>query len=128
MISIGVIGCGHWGPNHIRVFSQLPNSKCSMCADIDEARLKSLKALFPSIELTRDHQDILKNPEITGVVIATNLSTHYAIAKDALNAGKHILLEKPVAASVKESEELVKLAKSKKQIARHFCRLLSALI
>ena len=60
MINIGVVGCGHWGPNHIRVFNQLANSQVKICADLDENRLSAIKALFPEMQVTKDYQDILK--------------------------------------------------------------------
>lgn len=110
MVSVGVIGCGHWGPNHIRVFSQLLNSKCLMCADIDQARLKSIKALFPGLEVTGDHQDILKNPGIDAVCIAAPTRFHYQLSKDALAAGKHVLCEKPLAMTAQECLDLKALA------------------
>ena len=110
MVSVGVIGCGHWGPNHIRVFSQLPDSKCLMCADIDEARLKSLKTLFSDVAFTKDHRDILSNPAIDAVCIAAPTRFHYPIAKEALAAGKHVLCEKPLAMLPQECLELKALA------------------
>ncbi len=110
MISVGVIGCGHWGPNHIRVFSQLPDSQCLMCADVDEARLKAVKSLFPSVEFTRDHQDILANPAIDAVCIAAPTRFHYQLTREALASGKHVLCEKPLAMLPEECLELKALA------------------
>lgn len=110
MISIGVIGCGHWGPNHIRVFSQLTNSRCTMAADLDEARLKAVKALYPSIETTTDYKRILANPSVDAVCIAAPTKFHFQFTKQALEAGKHVLCEKPLTMSASESEELYALA------------------
>ncbi len=110
MISVGVIGCGHWGPNHIRVFSQLPNSKCVACADIDEARLKAIRTQYPSIETTTDYKTILGRKDIDAVCIAAPTKYHYQFAKDALAAGKHVLCEKPLAMTVEECLDLKALA------------------
>ncbi len=116
MTKIGIIGCGYWGPNLVRNFMELTNCEVAAISDLNADRLKSIGTRYPQVARFSDYNDILKNPEITGVVISTNLTTHYAIAKDALNAGKHILLEKPVASTVSESAELVALAKKKKLI------------
>ena len=94
MISVGVIGCGHWGPNHIRIFSQLANSRVLMCADLDEKRLSSIKALFPDIQTTKDYKDILNNPAIDAVVVAVPTNFHFKITQEALQAGKHVLVRK----------------------------------
>ena len=106
MISVGVIGCGHWGPNHIRVFSQLSNSQCSWCADIDEARLKSIKAMFPSVKTTVDYHEILADKSVDAVCIAAPTKFHYKFTLEALAAGKHVLCEKPLAMTAQECVEL----------------------
>ncbi len=110
MISVGVIGCGHWGPNHIRVFSQLPDARCARCADIDPARLKAIKALFPSVEVSQDHRTILADPAIDAVCIAAPTKYHYQFTKEALAAGKHVLCEKPLAMTYGECMDLKALA------------------
>ncbi len=110
MVSVGVIGCGHWGPNHIRVFAQLANSTCLMCADTDPGRLKALQLLFPSLAVTGDHRDILRNPAVGAVCIAVPTRFHYQLTKEALAAGKHVLCEKPLAMTAAECLELDDLA------------------
>lgn len=102
MISIGVIGCGHWGPNHIRIFSQLPGSKVLMCADLDDKRLSAMAALYPQIQTTRDYHDILNNPAVDAVVVALPTNFHVKITQEALRAGKHVLCEKPLSLSADE--------------------------
>ncbi len=110
MVSVGVIGCGHWGPNHIRVFSQLANSQCLMCADIDETRLKSIKTQFPSVEMVKDYHALLVNPAIDAVCIAAPTKYHFQFTKDALAAGKHVLCEKPLAMTQDECVTLKAMA------------------
>jgi predicted dehydrogenase len=111
MITVGVIGCGHWGPNHIRIFSQLANSRVLACADLDPIRLSSLKLLFPDIITTKDYKDILNNPGIDAVVVAVPTNSHYKITMEALEAGKHVLCEKPLAMHAQECLQLGELAK-----------------
>lgn len=110
MVSIGVIGCGHWGPNHIRVFSQLANSKVIMCADLDEARLKAVKAMYPTIETTTDYHRLLDRKDIDAVCIAAPTKYHYQFTREALLAGKNVLCEKPLATTAGECADLGALA------------------
>lgn len=109
-IKIGVIGCGHWGPNHIRTFSSLSGSKVVVAADLDQDRLKSIGNLFPGLKLVRDYQEVINDADVDAVVIATPTRTHYKIAKEALEAGKQVLVEKPLCLTGAEGEELVALA------------------
>ncbi|UCC40428.1 MAG: Gfo/Idh/MocA family oxidoreductase, partial [Candidatus Aminicenantes bacterium] len=110
MVTLGVIGCGHWGPNHIRNFSFLQNVSVKSCADIDEDRLKQMKSLYPDIITTTDYMDILNDEEVNAVVVATPTATHYKIIKDAFEKGKDVLCEKPMTIDVDESKELVELS------------------
>ncbi len=115
-INIGVIGCGQWGPNHVRNFTHLPYSQAAMCADLDEKRLKSMKETFLNIVPTKDPMEIFKNPEIHAVCVATPTATHYQMVKAALEHDKDVLCEKPLAVKASECEELVALAKKRKRI------------
>src|SRR5205823_5736738 len=83
--------------------------------DLDEARLKSIKALFPGIQTTKDYQDILKDPQIDAVCIATPTNTHYKFTKEALEHNKHVLCEKPLALTAEECQELKTLAEKHKK-------------
>lgn len=115
-ISVGVIGCGHWGPNHIRIFSQAVSSQVLMCADLDEKRLAAVKALYPSIITTKEYRDILANPSVDAVVIAAPTNFHFTFAKEALEAGKHVLCEKPLSLNAQECLALEELSQLKKKI------------
>ncbi len=112
MVNVGIIGCGHWGPNHIRIFSQLSGSTASMCADINDDRLELIKGLYPDIETTRDYQKILKNPNVDAVVIAAPTKMHYQLTQEALEAGKHVLCEKPLTLKTEESRHLKEIAQT----------------
>lgn len=115
-VRIGVIGCGHWGPNHIRVFSELADCEVVACADLSTDRLGKMKQRFPQIETTTDHHDILDNDNIDAVIICTPTATHAAIAKECLQSGKHVLVEKPICTNPANALELGRLAESKNLI------------
>ncbi|MDP8265757.1 MAG: Gfo/Idh/MocA family oxidoreductase [Candidatus Aceula meridiana] len=116
MVSVGVVGCGHWGPNHLRVFDQMPDVDVLMCADSDADRLSAIKGMHPGIKVTKNYQDILDSQDVDAVCVATPTVTHHQIVKDALLAGKHVLCEKPLSLVVKECEELQNLAEKQNKI------------
>jgi predicted dehydrogenase len=107
---IGVVGCGYWGPNLIRNFRSLPDCKLKTMCDLSEARLKHLHALYPEVVMETNYERMLQDPEIDAVVIATALRFHFPMAKAALEAGKHVLIEKPMAASTAECHHLLDLS------------------
>jgi predicted dehydrogenase len=107
---LAVIGCGHWGPNHIRTFQSLPESSVAMVVDTSQERLGSMRQMFPDLPSEQDHWAACDDPAIDAVVVATPLSTHYQLVRDALVSGKHVLCEKPLCETSKEAEELVELA------------------
>ncbi len=110
MIRIGLVGCGYWGPNLIRNFFKVPQCEVAMAADLDSQRLGSIARLYPGVRMTTDAEAVLHSDAIDAVAIATPISTHFPLAREALRAGKHVLVEKPLAATVPEAEELVRLA------------------
>jgi len=116
MVNIGIIGCGHWGPNYIRNFEQLKASQVSVCCDLSRKNLDNITRRFHSIKTTLDYNKMLKDKTIDAVVIATPAKTHYRIAKDALLNNKHILVEKPLCLSYGDCVKLIVLAKKKKKI------------
>jgi predicted dehydrogenase len=105
-----VIGCGYWGPNLIRNFINLKEADVRIASDLDEGRLRHMKQLYPSLTTTTDYREIIKDESIDAVVIATPVSTHYQLAAEALEAGKHVFCEKPLTQSVDEGVKLVVLA------------------
>jgi len=109
-IKVGVVGCGYWGPNLIRNFRALPDCSLKVMCDVNQDRLKHLKALYPEVEGATDFNHMLNGAGLDAVVIATAVRFHYAMAKASLLAGKHTFIEKPMAASAKECEELVNIA------------------
>lgn len=109
-VNIGVIGYGHWGPNLVRNFDQMLESKLVACCDLDEGKLKRVKSIYPHAEVTNSVDILLNNPSIDAVVIAASAVTHYDLVKRALNANKHVMVEKPLTLDSKTSRELVELA------------------
>ena len=112
-LSIGVIGCGYWGPNLVRNFIGLANCTLKMMCDLDEDRLRHLRTLYPAVEGTTDHTHMLNGADLDAVVIATPVKHHHPLAKASLLAGKHTFIEKPMAASSAECEELIAIADKK---------------
>ena len=108
-ISVGIIGCGYWGPNLVRNFRSLPNCRVKAMCDLSETRLQHMRTLYPEIEGMTDYQQLLKS-DVDAVVIAAPVKYHFPLAKASLLAGKHTLIEKPMAASAEECEELIEIA------------------
>lgn len=115
-VRIGIVGHGYWGPNLVRNFHDLAAAEVVAVCDAREERLRSLAKKFPLIRLTPRYQDLVSDPSIDAIVIATPISTHFEIARRALRAGKHILVEKPLAATTKQSSVLVQLAQKYNRI------------
>jgi predicted dehydrogenase len=110
LIKIGVVGCGYWGPNLIRNLRQSPDCRLELICDASEQRLRHMRRLYPDVATTHRFEDLLANTDLDAVVIATPVRFHYEMAKASLNAGKHTFIEKPMARTVAEGEELVALA------------------
>jgi predicted dehydrogenase len=112
-LTVGVIGCGYWGPLLVRNFRSLPGCHLKAVCDGNESRLKHLRGLYPEVEGFTDAEHFLNGIGLDAVVIATPVKYHYPLAKAALLAGKHTFLEKPMAASSAECEELIEIADRK---------------
>jgi predicted dehydrogenase len=112
MINIGVVGCGYWGPKHIRVCSELAGAKVLTVCDLDGHKLQQVRTQYPYIETTPNFKDFLKN-SIDAVVIATPVNTHHKLAREALLCDKHVLIEKPITATSREAAELIELAEKR---------------
>jgi predicted dehydrogenase len=110
VIGIGVVGAGYWGPKHVRLFHELAGCRVILAADLDEHRLASLRVQYPSIRTTTRYRDLIESRDVNAVVIATPVSTHAALAGEALRAGKHVLVEKPIARFSHEVHELIAVA------------------
>ncbi|MCZ6503706.1 MAG: Gfo/Idh/MocA family oxidoreductase [Gammaproteobacteria bacterium] len=116
MVKIGVIGYGYWGPNLVRNFVEVPGSQVVAVSDLRQDSLDRVKARYPTITVTTKHHDLLVDPTIDAIVIATPVSTHFDLAMQALQAGKHVLIEKPMAATVEQGERLIEMAARFKRV------------
>lgn len=116
MINIGVIGFGYWGPNLVRNFSQASGAKVVAICDANENRRANAAALYPAVRMTDNVQDIFEDPSIDAVVVATPVSTHYELGMKAMRAGKHVMVEKPLALTAAHALEMVELAEREKKV------------
>lgn len=116
MINIGVIGYGYWGPNLVRNFSEVTGSKVVAVSDLRSERLALPKSRYPTIKTTTDHKKLIADPAIDAVVIATPVSTHFNLAMQALEAGKHVLVEKPMTATAEQGARLIEKARKNNRV------------
>lgn len=112
MINLGVVGCGYWGPKHIRVCHELEDARLASVCDLDENKLKKVRAQYPDIETTVEYKRFLHNGT-DAVVIATPVNSHFQLAKEALLNDKHVLIEKPITSTGWEASELLELAEKR---------------
>jgi predicted dehydrogenase len=112
-VRIGVIGLGYWGPNLVRVLHEISQAEVSWACDVSRAALRRIALRYPSVRRTMSLERVLRDRTVDAVMIATPVSTHYELAAAALQAGKHVFVEKPLAASSAEAERLVELAEER---------------
>lgn len=116
-LRLGLVGYGYWGPNLARNFHQLPEAWLVACADADVARLNQVARLYPSVKQTAtDARELIDNPTLDALVIATPARSHFALVKQALEAGKHVLVEKPLAMSSAQARALIDVAKKQQRV------------
>lgn len=110
MIGMAVVGYGYWGPNLVRNIAEIDGARLVAVCDLAVERLAPVRSRYPQVEVTGNYDDILRDPRIGAVAIATPVSTHFRLAMAALMAGKHVFVEKPMTASAEEGERLVEEA------------------
>jgi len=113
MINIGVIGYGYWGPNLVRNFAELDGATVAAVADLDTKKLEVVKRRYPAAKVTTNFRELLDDPSIHAIAIATPVSTHYELGLAALTAGKHLWLEKPMTETVEQGSKLVEEARKR---------------
>jgi predicted dehydrogenase len=107
LVRIGVIGYGYWGPNLVRNFVETPDMHLVAVSDLRQDRLDLVQRRYPGVEVTKDCHEIINHPQIDAVAISTPVSTHFQLAMEALRAGKHVLVEKPMTATSEEAVRLI---------------------
>src|SRR5574342_268011 len=110
MVRIGVIGYGYWGPNLVRNFYESPGAQVACVSDLRVERLRLVQSRYPTIKVTESHRELIEDPGVDVVAIATPVSTHFDLAMRALQAGKHVLVEKPLASTVEQVQRLLDAA------------------
>src|SRR5918993_887385 len=116
LMRIGVIGYGYWGPNLVRNFADLDACRLVAVCDRDAARVSAAERRYPGVRGTTDARKLIEAPDVDAVVIATPVAAHYDLTSAALEAGKHVLVEKPLASSGDEAERLIGLAGRRKRV------------
>jgi predicted dehydrogenase len=107
-VRVAVIGAGYWGPNLVRNLSECPGAEPVAVADLSEQRLDTIHKRFPALWTTTDHRELFDDPSIDAVCIATPVGTHRRLAEEAFAAGKHVFVEKPMAATIEDSEAMIR--------------------
>jgi predicted dehydrogenase len=116
MVRVAVIGYGHWGPNLVRNFAQLPGSTVAAVCDLDPAKLERSLRLAPHAQTTSEYRDTARSDGIDAVAIATSAATHYDIARECLLSDKHVFVEKPMCLTADEAAALVELARRRDRV------------
>ncbi len=116
MTAIGMIGAGRWGSNWIRTLASLPGVELRWCCDVSPVSLDRVKQQFPAVKTTTRLTDLLDDPTLDGIVIATIAPTHFDVAQQALNAGKHVMVEKPMTLTTADSATLCDLAQRRGRV------------
>src|SRR3954447_19397697 len=106
MIGIAVVGYGYWGPNLVRNFWETPGVRLVSVCDLRTERLTGVQTRYPAVEITGNFSDVLNDARVDAVAIATPVSSHFDLALQALQAGKHVFVEKPIAATAEQAERL----------------------
>ncbi len=110
MVKVGIIGYGYWAPNLVRNFVEAPDSEVVAVSDLLPERLEKVRARYPNVRTTTESQDLFEDPRIDAIAIATPVSSHFELASQALRAGKHVLVEKPLTATTEHAKALIEEA------------------
>lgn len=116
MVRVALIGYGYWGPNLARNLHQLAGAEFVLCCDRDASRAALARKMYPHVPTTNRVEEVWGNPRVDAVVVATPVRSHFDLARAALESGKHVLVEKPLAMNSREAEELIRLAKARSRI------------
>jgi predicted dehydrogenase len=109
-IGLGVIGAGYWGPNLVRTAVATPAFRLQWLCDLNEDRARTVLGRYTTVQATSSYEDVLSDPDVTAVAVATPAASHFEIVSAALSAGKHVLVEKPLTSTAADAEKLTALA------------------
>ncbi len=112
-LNVGIIGAGYWGKNLVRVFNAIPEARILGVADTDEQKLIPIRVQYPHLASTTNSDDMFRNPAVDAVLIATPVSTHFPLARRALDAGKHVWIEKPMTETLEEARTLESMSRER---------------
>lgn len=115
-VVLAQIGCGYWGPNLLRSFGGVPGARVKTLCDLRPGRLEWARRNFPGLATTTDLDEVLKDPEVDAIVVATEPVTHHDLGRKALAAGKHLFVEKPLAKTAAGARDLARRAKAAKRV------------
>lgn len=116
MVNIGIIGYGYWGPNLVRNFAESNGARIAAVADLDKKKLETVQKRYPTVKVTTNFQELLQDPSIDAIAIATPVSTHFEFGMAALKAGKHVWIEKPMTETSMQARKLVQEAEARKRV------------
>jgi predicted dehydrogenase len=116
MVNIGIIGYGYWGPNLVRNFAESNGARIAAVADLDKNKLETVQKRYPTVKVTTNFQELLQDPSIDAIAIATPVSTHFEFGMAALKAGKHVWVEKPMTETSLQARKLVQEAEARKRV------------
>jgi predicted dehydrogenase len=116
MTGIGMVGAGKWGGNWLKTLASLPEVSLRWVCDLNEDLLKKIKEQYPQVQTTTSYDDLLEDPETQGIVLATIAPTHFSLGKRALEAGKHVLVEKPMTLTTTDAVELNRIAHARRRV------------
>jgi predicted dehydrogenase len=115
-INIGIIGYGYWGPNLVRNFAETPGAQVAAVSDLDTAKLAVVQRRYPTVKTTTDFRELLNDPNIDAIAVATPVNTHFELALAALRAGKHVWLEKPMTENSEQARLLIDIAQRRQRV------------
>ncbi len=113
ILRVAIVGCGYWGMNYVRLFSEMPETEVVVACDRVTDRLHEIARRFPGVKTTTQADDIALMDDVDAVIVCTTATTHYQVARHLLEAGKHLLIEKPLTTSAADAEDLVRLAEAR---------------
>src|SRR6266566_3689768 len=115
-VGVAILGCGYWGINYVRVFSELPESRVVVVCDQRAERLQEVIRRFPGVHITTEAEAAILMDEVDAVVVCTNASTHYAMTRRCLHGRRHVLVEKPLTTLSSDADHLIELAEAESRV------------